>query len=234
MESEKGGCADCGTPYGKRRRCYKCNGGGSPKAGETRKCKTCSESFYAPRWKLNDVERNQGLYCSRECKHEALRKDAELAEGQKRCTTCWTVKPLENFPPDKRKTDGRQSSCHACTREVSARWREENPEKYEALKKQARTDRQKLRRFELHLQQTYGITLAQYQEILARQSGVCAICESEHIGRGSRLHVDHCHKTGRVRGLLCGHCNTAIGLLKEDPKLFDAAVRYLQEVPHAS
>lgn len=228
MESDNGACPDCRTPYGNRRRCYKCNGGRA-KTGEARQCKTCGESFYVPRWKLNDVERNQGTYCSRECKHEALTKYAALGEGQKQCTRCGLVKPFEDFPEDKRMLSGRQSACRACARERSAQWREKNPERYEALKKQGRSERQKLRRFEVHLQQTYEMTLVDYQEILARQNGLCAVCRNLHVGRGSRLHVDHCHETGRVRGLLCGNCNTAIGLLKEDPALFEAAVRYLTD-----
>lgn len=229
MESENGQCAKCGAPYGKRRRCYKCNGGGSPKAGETRKCGTCGESFYAPRWKLNDVERNQGAYCSRECKHEALRKYAALPDGQKQCTKCGLVKALEDFPADERTASGKQSACRDCAREASALWREKNPEQYEVLKKTTRTERQKLRRFELHLEQAYGLTLVQYQEILARQGGVCAICKNGHVGRGSQLHVDHCHETGRVRGLLCGNCNTLIGLAKEDQERLYSAARYLQQ-----
>lgn len=72
----------------------------------------------------------------------------------------------------------------------------------------------------------YGITVDHYEQLLADQKGCCAICGSGPGAKG--LAVDHCHSTGRIRALLCGPCNSAIGLLREDPKIFAAAVTYLQ------
>lgn len=68
------------------------------------------------------------------------------------------------------------------------------------------------------------MTEAEYQVILARQSGGCAICNAvpEY-----RLRVDHCHETGRVRGLLCHSCNVGLGWFRDDPKRMRAAVAYL-------
>jgi hypothetical protein len=74
----------------------------------------------------------------------------------------------------------------------------------------------------------YGITLEQYNDLLAKQGGVCAICQGPHRGRGKFYHVDHDHKTGDVRGLLCHYCNTAIGSLKDDPALLEKAAAYLR------
>ena len=63
----------------------------------------------------------------------------------------------------------------------------------------------------------------------ADQNGLCAICGREPNGKGghARLHVDHCHASSKVRGLLCGNCNTMIGLAAEDPQVLLAAVEYL-------
>ena len=72
----------------------------------------------------------------------------------------------------------------------------------------------------------YGVTVAQYDRMLAEQGGRCAICGNGPGAKG--LAVEHCHTTGRVRALLCGPCNSAIGLLREDPQIFAAAVTYLQ------
>ena len=71
----------------------------------------------------------------------------------------------------------------------------------------------------------YGITIADYNAILERQGGVCAICKKHP---GETLCVDHCHATGKVRGLLCRKCNAAIGFLEDDPRNARAAAAYLE------
>ncbi len=90
-----------------------------------------------------------------------------------------------------------------------------------------------------HLRHKYGLTLEDYNRILEFQGGVCAICKrSESIkkkrAKGSAfsgvqpLSVDHCHTTGKIRGLLCGRCNTAVGLLENDKRFLRSAHKYLQ------
>jgi hypothetical protein len=73
----------------------------------------------------------------------------------------------------------------------------------------------------------FGLTADQYEAMLAAQGGGCAICRWKQTAR--RLAVDHCHTTGKVRGLLCTRCNCAIGNLKEDPALFARALFYLEQ-----
>lgn len=72
----------------------------------------------------------------------------------------------------------------------------------------------------------YGLTEADYDEMFSAQLGVCAICR-KHPLRGG-LVVDHNHSTTKVRALLCGHCNTGLGMFKENPALLIAAVEYLK------
>ena len=67
----------------------------------------------------------------------------------------------------------------------------------------------------------------QHAALLAGQDGICAICRGPGGARG--LAVDHEHSTGRIRGLLCGACNSAIGLLKEEPEFFRRAILYLKK-----
>ena len=74
----------------------------------------------------------------------------------------------------------------------------------------------------------YGITLEQYNDMLQKQRGVCAICESA-CPSGRSLAVDHDHNTGRVRALLCAPCNTAIGKLRDDPALIRRAADYVEK-----
>lgn len=72
------------------------------------------------------------------------------------------------------------------------------------------------------LRTKYGMTYEDYEELLAIQEGKCALCETVAM-----LAVDHCHETGKVRGLLCNRCNLGIGLLKEDTNIFKRALEYL-------
>jgi hypothetical protein len=80
---------------------------------------------------------------------------------------------------------------------------------------------------ERHLIGKYGITSADKSKMHQEQNGSCAICR-EFIALED-IHVDHCHVSGRVRGLLCGACNKAIGLLKDDPKRCTVMAEYLNE-----
>lgn len=84
-----------------------------------------------------------------------------------------------------------------------------------------------VRRQELH--RRYGLTPEMYDAINAAQNGLCRIC-SRSQKSGRRLDVDHSHQTGKFRGLLCSNCNTALGLLQEDPAIIQALLKYIQEV----
>ncbi len=83
------------------------------------------------------------------------------------------------------------------------------------------------------LKKNFKITLEDYQSMERDQNGVCKICKQpetklDHRTKQPRaLAVDHCHKTGKVRGLLCSDCNTAIGLLKDDVHLMQTAIDYV-------
>jgi len=79
------------------------------------------------------------------------------------------------------------------------------------------------------LKRDYGISQAQFDEMLESQNGKCAICKADPpTGHKKRLNVDHCHQTGAVRGLLCDACNRGIGLFKDDPERLNKAISYLK------
>jgi len=82
---------------------------------------------------------------------------------------------------------------------------------------------------ELHLKKKYGIDENGYQSLLASQGGCCAICKTTdpHGRRHNRFHVDHCHKSKAVRGLLCSRCNMGIGSFLDDVELMKKAIDYL-------
>jgi len=83
-----------------------------------------------------------------------------------------------------------------------------------------------------NLKRTYGISPADYDQMLDAQGGVCLICgDPPKVGgvqAASKLHVDHDHSSGRVRGLLCNHCNRGLGAFRDRPELLEAAIAYLK------
>lgn len=105
--------------------------------------------------------------------------------------------------------------------------RRKRPSYLEYLKMSAERDKEKRKPAQKNavLKNKYGITLEDYKCMFEAQDGVCAICEESEEGR--LLAVDHCHETNKVRGLLCGSCNRALGLFKDDPILLSRAKEYV-------
>lgn len=117
--------------------------------------------------------------------------------------------------------------------EISKRYRERHPEKYKESQKKFREKNKKYmsdRQRKYQLRDKYGITEEDYDKMFLEQQGKCAICEStEQTGKWQRFGVDHCHKTGKVRALLCNECNRGIGLLKDNADLLRKAANYLEK-----
>ena len=123
--------------------------------------------------------------------------------------------PVSELTPEQleiRRADGRKAM---------AAWRKRQPrEKIVALNN-------------AHTVKRYGITVADYNRMLVEQNGVCKVCrrhETKKTNKGTvrRLSIDHCHDTGKVRGLLCHTCNVAIGYAGNDPARLRAAADYLE------
>ena len=143
------------------------------------------------------------------------------------------------FTYDHRRGPTRQR-CDACRiahkkdkdSEKSARYRNADPER--ARKQQNRSNRKRLANPE-HLRwkredamrRAYGLEPHEFQAMVDAQGGRCAVCAGPPNGPGTRLHVDHCHGSKKIRGLLCAKCNTAIGLIDDDPERADAIAAYL-------
>lgn len=83
-----------------------------------------------------------------------------------------------------------------------------------------------------YLERNYGISLDEYLAFYEKQNGLCAICQQEgfkmHPNQKTNIVVDHCHKTGAVRGLLCHNCNRALGLLQDSKEYLERAIGYLE------
>lgn len=101
------------------------------------------------------------------------------------------------------------------------------PERKQAMKDYYQRNKDKAKN--RMLIRNYGITLDEYNEMLENQNGQCYICGKHHSLQTKSLSVDHCHKTGNVRRLLCSNCNTSLGLLKEDIDRVKKMIRYIEE-----
>ena len=110
-----------------------------------------------------------------------------------------------------------RAKCNAYSRE----WRKKNPEKVAIITRKSL------------LKSRFGITIEAYDKMLADQRGVCALCGGPPGGRWQTFHVDHCHETGRIRGLLCHHCNTGLGSLGDSEESLERALRYLRREDNA-
>lgn len=129
---------------------------------------------------------------------------------RKTCFRCGEEKSHADFYPNRDNTDGRASACRDCTLAYSKAWRERNQEKRRSQQRWA----------------LYGLSEAAYDSMLANQGGACAICRVIPPGRGV-LHVDHCHVSGTVRGLLCRSCNQGLGHFEDEIERLHRAAEYL-------
>jgi hypothetical protein len=75
----------------------------------------------------------------------------------------------------------------------------------------------------------YGLTVEQHEALLKHQNDSCALCKRHKSTNELGLHIDHCHKTDKVRGILCPSCNQALGLLQDNPELCELAASYLKD-----
>jgi hypothetical protein len=156
----------------------------------------------------------------------------------KTCIVCRESKPFSDFYRAAGMKDGHRSECKACN--LAARrakyaenprpyidrvlkWQRANRERYlERMREYGRTPAKQVSNRKSHLKRKYGLTLADFDALLASQGGGCSVC-----GRTDADNVDHDHATGRVRGILCFNCNVAIGHVAEDEDRLVALMAYL-------
>lgn len=147
------------------------------------------------------------------------------------CTRCGERKSWSEFHAHPLGINGKQSRCKVCTNALRREHRANHPEQKRAADRR-RYQRRKASRGKLasDLMRLYGLSLGEYDAMWQRQGGLCALCLRAPTGRrnASSLHVDHDHVTGRVRGLLCQHCNNGLGRFRDDPALLRRAAAYVE------
>jgi hypothetical protein len=129
--------------------------------------------------------------------------------GKKACRACGVLLPLRHFNKNPQRIDKRGSYCKDCLRDK---------DKHNYNTSRVNTITRK-----------YNISRNEYESMVATQNNKCAICNEACVS-GRRLAIDHCHESGRVRGLLCRSCNVGLGHFKDNPKLLLLAAKYLLKV----
>lgn len=196
---------------------------------ETKQCRTClamkpASQFYKKGWHVCKTCISQ----KRKANYEKLKQAYCETVKEKTCVVCKRTKPIDQFGFFYTSKDGHKQRCHWCEREAKERRTQSDPIEREKLRTLHRRSRYKTK---------YGITLEEYDALLAEQSGVCAICGKPETQKRQYyqktelrdLAVDHCHKTKKVRALLCCFCNQGIGIFREDTELLKKAIAYLEK-----
>jgi len=177
--------------------------------------------------------------------------------GIRVCRTCKQGLPISAYNPHSARIDGLRVDCKKCRNEyaklrrrkirasnplLNRRHTKMTPEERKAKIKEywQKNNKKVTNKYNINkgtenwMRNKYGISIEQYITIVESQDRKCAICDKKIIEEGlykshgiKGAQIDHCHKTGKIRGLLCGQCNRAIGLLKEDLTILQRAIGYL-------
>ena len=132
----------------------------------------------------------------------------------KRCYACATEKDELDFYPNKAKKDGLSTECKICSRAKANKYHHSNTAKVR--------ESVRLRK--------YGVDPETYLRMMTDQNNSCAICYQPSVDSPKGLlFVDHCHSSGKVRGLLCHHCNLVIGHAKDNTDVLTQSINYLRK-----
>jgi hypothetical protein len=202
---------------------------------ETKVCQNCGATK-----PINDFHRDKARKDGRaiRCKACALERLATYNKrpprnptppGTKRCTICKAIKPESAFSHNRIYHDGLDRTCKPCRNAASHAYDQKNKTTLNT-KQLERYHRNPQKYADRDLRKRFGLPLGSYDQMLAAQDGKCAICgKPPPNGRTRRLHVDHCHDTGKVRALLCMSCNNGLGRFNHDPAIMRIASSYVEQ-----
>jgi hypothetical protein len=170
-----------------------------------------------------------------------------IQDGKRPCTVCGETKPLDDFSKHPKGMAGRLSWCKVCgnakarerynqNRDLCCSRRRESKREYdqrryaEMIERGEKPKRDPIKAKNSYLLRNYGISYEQYLQLLESQNHECAICGAQESDRkGGDLVVDHCHSSGKVRGMLCQKCNLMLGNANDCIGTLEQAVLYLRK-----
>lgn len=184
-------------------------------------CKHCSRE-----WRQKDRKLNPEKYRSHGNNYRKIILTPDITH--RTCSKCKNELPLSSYTPSDR--SNRYPYCRKCRNKSTKLTKLRHPETYEKYKQ-----KNKLKYRERALIKKYNLTLEAYRTIHDQQNGVCKICEQPETALQPNgidikdLCVDHCHSTGKIRGLLCHGCNAGIGHFQDNTEKLRKAIIYLDD-----
>jgi hypothetical protein len=170
-------------------------------------CSYCNEIIKYDKFKIwkKGLRKNKSkaIFCNRQCLGKWLSEQRK--RDHKICKSCLVDKPIEEYYYANKEKTRYSVSCKEC---VKALW---------TKKHKARLDKPYI-----WIKYKYNLSVNEYLRMRQDQNELCAICNKK-----KKLVVDHCHSTGKVRGLLCGGCNKGIGCFEENIESLNGAIKYL-------
>lgn len=145
-------------------------------------------------------------------RHYVPQRKGFMEIHEKKCSRCKEIKSLSEFSKDKQHWSGHKSACKVCASKDFYTWKSKN------LEKSRLSDRKR------HYIRTYDLTTELAEQLVQNRVGECCIC-----GSVSPLVVDHCHTTGKVRGLICSACNSVLGYSRDNIKTLENSIKYLKD-----
>ena len=139
------------------------------------------------------------------------------------CSNCKIEKTFSEFSKNKTIKDGHVPHCKQCVKEYNKLYYFENKERVYVRKKEYYNTKGR----KLHLEKKYGMTIEQYNQLLIDQDYRCSICKIHQNESKKQFNVDHDHKTGKIRGLLCNLCSVPVAVFSK-PELMKLIAQYLQ------
>lgn len=188
---------------------------------DTKWCNSCSTEKPLEAFGNSGVTTDKKQYCCLGCTNQDDTSKGKVrltrgqlnynvADGFKVCYVCTKTKTLEEFSGNASRADGKQTYCKQCGKEKQSQW---------------------------YYQRKHKITIERRDEILLNQNGKCLICgnttefkfkQGNGKNIGDEAVVDHCHTSNKIRGVLCGFCNTGLGAFKDNINSLSNAITYLQ------
>ena len=187
-------------------------------------CKTCKITKPVSEFYPQSDKRYYNPNCKACCRAKHVKTPIilykeSIPKGFKLCPDCCQIKRFQDFHNDQRSKSGKSSYCKECMQKKNLLWLNKNKQKYLIYQQNHK------------FQTRYNISLNDFNKLFQKQNGVCAICGKPELstnckGKIRNLSVDHNHKTGQVRGLLCGNCNTGFGSFQENISILKSAIKY--------
>lgn len=177
--------------------------------------------------------KNSLIWKQQQKEHQRKKYNPNIEENKKTypygkiCSKCKEIKPISDFTIDRKCREGLSLICKKCKSKYAINYYKNHREHLIANEHKWRKDNH-TKTINYALMKKYGITYEQKENMKISQNSKCKICKKE-FRNSDDAHVDHCHKTGKIRDLLCFKCNSILGFCNDDSFILESAIFYLKK-----